>query len=62
MYWQQVQHEIETLSSPKGKGGNIIDGKHHSYSREQLTNLRPGFNMKLFNTKQVTKMNEYGLK
>ena len=61
MYQQQVQHQIETLSSHKGRGGNIIDGKH-SYSREQLINLRPGFNMRLLNTEQVTKINEYGLK
>ena len=62
MYWQQVKHQIETLSSPKGRGGNIIDGKHCSYSRDKLINLRLGFNMRLLNTEQVTKINEYGLK
>ena len=62
MYWQQVQHQIQTLSSHKGRGGNIIDGKHHSYSREQLINLRPGFSMRLLNTEQVTKINECVLK
>ena len=62
MYWQQVQHQIETLSSHKGRGGNIIDGKHCSYSRKQLINLRHGFNMRLLNTEQVTKINEYCLK
>ena len=44
------------------QGGNIIEGKYHSYSREQLINLRPGFNTRLLNTEQVTKINEYGLK
>ena len=39
--------------------GNIMDGKHYSYSREQLINLRPTFNMRLLNTEQVTKINEW---
>ena len=43
-------------------GGNIIEGKYHGYSRGQLINLRPGFNMRLLNTEQVTNINEYGLK
>ena len=61
MYQHQVQHQIATLSLPKCRGDNI-EGKHHTYSREQLINLRPGFNMRLLNTEQVTKINEYGLK
>ena len=39
-----------------------MEGKYHSYSREQLINLRPGFNMRLLNTEKVTKINEYDLK
>ena len=62
MYQHQVQHQIETLSSHKGRGGNIINGKICNYSREKLINLRPGFNMRLLNSEQVTKINEYGLK
>ena len=62
IYHHQVQPQIATLSSPKGRGGNITEGKYHSYSREQLINLRPGFNMRLLNTEQVAKINEFGLK
>ena len=40
MYQQQVQHQKETLSSPKGSGCNIMDGEHYSYSMEQLIYLR----------------------
>ena len=49
-YLQQVQHQIETLSTHNGRGGSIVDGKTCSYSREQLINLRPGFIMRLLNT------------
>ena len=62
IYQQQVQHQIATLSLPKGRGDNITEDKYHSYSREQLINLRPGFNMRLLHTEQVTKINEYSLK
>ena len=60
IYQHQVQHQIATLFLSKGKEGNITEGKYHSYSREQLINLRPGFKMRLPNTEPVTK-NEYGL-
>ena len=50
MYQQQVQHQIDTLSSPKGRGGNIIIGEHDSYSRQKLIDLRPGVNRRLLNT------------
>ena len=35
---------------------------NHQPQREHLINLRPGFNRRLLNTEQVTKINVYGLK
>ena len=58
----KVQYQLAALSLSKGRGDNFIGCKYDSYSREQLVNLKPSFNMRLLNTEQLAKMHEYGLK
>ena len=66
IYQHQIQQQIDAFSLLKGSGNRedmeIIRDKDHSYSREQLFNLRPSFNMRMLNTEQVTRIQEYGLK
>ena len=53
MYQQKVQHQIETLSLSRGRGGTII----HGYSRGQFINLRPSFNMRLLKEARSSQVN-----
>ena len=63
---RQVQHQLNAFSLLNGSGNRegmgSREGNGHRFSRMQLVNLRPSFNMKLINTEQVIRKREYGPK